>query len=286
MNVTYFGQYILEKGYINRDQLLEGIKYQKAVNLKIGVLAIDKNYMTSKQVETVLSMQKTYNKPFGELAISEGLLTKEKLEELLSSQHSDKIYLGEALLEKGFISLSQLEAYLNEYKNEQNIADKEINSAFNNINPKYSLIIKNTVQIFQNILLRLIDENGKIAGCFKNSEKLKPKDFMVSQKIFGEKNCIVGMAVTSKTLCYVASKILKREIQNVDAYAEDGLKEFTNIIVGHLCASLSNEGIVTETSPPFCVKYSDFRPDLVNPDQIIVPMLMAEDEFDIYFILN
>lgn len=286
MNVKYFGQYLLEKGYITRDQLLEGIKYQKAINLKIGVLAIDKSYMTSKQVEEVVSEQKVQNKKFGDLAIEKKYLTQAQLEDILSIQKSDRIFLGEALLEKGFINLEQLEKYLREYKKDQQKADSEVNTALNSINPRFAGLIKGSVEIFQNILIRLMDENGKISGCFEKTAKTEPADYMVSQKIFGEKNCIFALSLKSSTLCYISSKILKREIVKPDAYAEDGVKEFLNIVVGHICAALSNEGIRTETAPPLCVPYKSFKSDLTNATEIIVSLLMTDDDFDIHFIMS
>lgn len=287
MNVKYFGQYLLEKGYINKDQLLEGIKYQKAINLKIGVLAIDKGFMTALQVNEIVDLQKVANKQFGVLAIQKKYITNEQIEELLSIQKSDRIYLGEALLEKGFVSLEQLEKYLREYKKDQQKADSEINSALSSLNPKYSSLVKTTVQIFQDLLVRMVDETGKVSNCSEKTTGTPANHYFVFQKIFGDTNCIIGIGLRDSTLCYISSQIFKKEIPVPDAYSEDGVKEFVNIGVGHLCAALSNEGIITETAPPICLRYPDFKPDLIYSTELIVTILMTnEDEFNLHFILN
>ena len=286
MNVKYFGQYLLEKGYISKDQLLEGIKYQKAINLKIGVLAIDKGFMTANQVNEIVDLQKRANKQFGLLAIEKKYITHEQIEELLSIQKSDRIYLGEALLEKGFVSLEQLEKYLREYKKDQQKADSEINSALSSLNPKYSNLVKTTVQIFQDLLVRMEDETGKISNCFEKTAVTPVNDYMVSQKIFGDTNCIIAIGLKSSCLCYISSQIFKKEITTPDAYAEDGVKELVNIGVGHLCAALSNEGIITETAPPLCVHYGEFKPDLIHSTELIVTVLMTNGEFNLHFILS
>ena len=192
MNVKYFGQYLLEKGYINKDQLLEGIKYQKAINLKIGVLAIDKGFMNSAQVNEIVALQKSANKQFGVLAVEKKYITSEQIEELLSIQKSDRIYLGEALLEKGFLSLEQLEKYLREYKKDQQKADSEINSALSGLNPKYSNLVKTTVQIFQDLLIRMVDETGKFSNCIEKTALTPSPEYLVFQKVFGDTNCIIG----------------------------------------------------------------------------------------------
>lgn len=286
MNVKYFGQYLLEKGYLTKDQLLEGIKYQKAINLKIGVLAIDKGFMTAAQVNEVVALQKGANKQFGALAIEKKYITADQIEELLSIQKSDRIYLGEALLEKGFLTLEQLEKYLREYKKDQQKADSEISSALSSLNPKYSNLVKTTVQIFQDLLVRMVDETGKISNCIEKTPLSPAPDYIVYQKIFGDTNCIVGIGLQNKTLCYISSQIFKKEIPALDAYAEDGVKELVNIGVGHLCAALSNEGLVTETAPPICTHYSEFKPDLIYSTELIVTILMTNEEFNLHFILN
>lgn len=286
MNVKYFGQYLLEKGHLSKDQLLEGIKYQKAINLKIGVLAIDKGFMTAAQVNEIVDLQKIANKQFGVLAVEKKYITTEQIEELISIQKSDRIYLGEALLEKGFVSLEQLETYLREYKKDQQKADSEINGALSSLNPKYSNLVKTTVQIFQDLLVRMVDETGKVSNCFEKTAHTPSNDYMVSQKIFGDANCIIGIGLRNSALCYISSQIFKKAIPEPDPYAEDGVKEFVNIGVGHLCAALSNEGIITETAPPLCVAYTEFKADLIYSTELIVTILMTNDEFNLHFILN
>lgn len=286
MNVKYFGQYLLENGYINREQLLEGIKYQKVINVKIGVLAIDKEYLTSTQVQKILETQRSENKAFGEIAMENGFLTQQQMDELISLQKADRIFLGESLVEKAFMTLEQLEKYLIEYKKVQAEADSEIHEALNSIHSRFATIVKDGIQITQNLLVRLLDEYGKISACVEKSDDGNQADYMVYQKVFGEKNFIYGLALKSDTLLYMTSKIFKREVQTIDEYAKDGLKEFVNMVVGHICAALSNEGIKTETSPPQCVLFKDFSSDLPEATDIIISLLMTEDEFDVHFLIG
>jgi CheY-specific phosphatase CheX len=288
MNVKYFGQFLLENGYINRDQLLEGIRHQKSINLKVGVLAIDRNLMTSSQVDQVVSKQKSENKPFGEIAVELGFLNREQLESLLSVQKIDRIFLGEALVEQGAMTLEQLEQYLAQYKKQQEEADAVLARSFNSINPRFSNVLRDSVQIVQNMLVRLMDQCGKVAGCREREDAAETadSDYLVFQKVFGEKNFIIGFALKKSVLVSMASRVLRREVEEADEYAKDGVKEFLNIVVGHLSAALSNEGIKTETTPPQCMLFESFIPDLTNATQIIVSMLMGEENFELHFFMN
>jgi CheY-specific phosphatase CheX len=286
MNIKYFGQFLLEKGYITREQLLDALQYQKTVNVKLGSLAIDKQYLTGAQVEEILKAQRLENKKFGEIAVSKKLLTQEQLNELLNAQKADRILLGQSLVEKEALTWEQLETYLNIYKSEQEKADKEVITALNGIPDRYSEIVKKGITIIQNMLVRMVDENGKVSGCAERIPEVSCADYMVYQKITGGFNGIMGFALRSTTLTLFSSRLLKREIIAVDEYAKDGVKELLNIIVGHLCSALSNEGIVTESFPPECVPYNEFISPYDNAEEISVSILMTEDEFEVYYFIQ
>ncbi|MBN2143214.1 MAG: chemotaxis protein CheX [Candidatus Aureabacteria bacterium] len=285
MNIKYFGQFLLEKGHITRDQLLEALKYQKSVNVKLGTLAIDKQYMTGAQVEDVLKTQRIENRPFGEISVAKKYLTRDQLNEILAVQKADRILLGQSLVEKGALSWEQLETYLKSYKDEQEKADKEVMSALSGIPERYKGVVNSVISITQSMLIRMIDENGKVSGCAERIPEVSCADYMVYQKITGDFNGIIGFALRSTTLTLFASRMLKREILSVDEYSKDGVKEFLNIIVGHLCSALSNEGKVTESTPPECVLYDEFISLYDNAEEISVSILMTEDEFEVYFFI-
>lgn len=287
MNVKYFGQFLLEKGYITRTELLECIKFQKSINVKLGFLAIDKKYMSAEQVKKILDLQKKFNKQFGELAIESNMLSKEQLDELLAIQKADRIYLGEALVEKNYITIFQLERYLDEYNADQKKLSVEIEHSFEHLDKEIYFFVNDSLQIIKNMFLRLIDENVKVCGCYKTSDKLPyVSDYFVYQKIFGGINSIVGLAFNLKVLKFISSKMFSMEISELNEYAEDGVKEFINVIVGHVCTALSNRGIITETSPPLFVRHEDFSNDLSDAKEVCIPLLIGEDLFYAYFFIK
>ena len=286
MNVKYFGQFLMEKGYITPQQLLDAVQQQRVVNKKMGVLALDKGYMTSQQVEAVLEHQKSENKPFGELSVAKKFLTSEQVNELLAVQKADRILLGEALVDRGYLTLDQLEKALDKYKQEQKEAQNTITSALGGIHPKYSDVVQQSTNIIQNMLLRLVDERGKVFGCFEKTPKNSRYDYMVYQEVSGEKNCTVGLALNAQTILLIASRMLKREVTAVDELSLDVIKEFINVVLGHISTYLSNQGFQTESTPPNCVKFSEFKPPYKNPTEIVVSILMTEDHFEIHYLFK
>jgi CheY-specific phosphatase CheX len=283
MNVKYFGQFLMEKRFITPQQLLDGVRHQRMVNKKMGVLAMDKGYMTSQQLEFILKCQKFEDKTFGELAVAKKFLTHEQVNELLSLQKADRILLGEALVDCGHLTLNQLEKALERYKFEQKEAQYFIASSLGGIHPKYSDIVQQSTNIIQNMLLRLVEERGKVFGCLEKTPRSSQYDYMIYQEFYGEKKCILGMALNAPMILLISSRILRREVTTLDELALDVVKEFINTVLGHICTHLSNQGFQTECMPPRCIKFSEFTP-MKSQTEIVVPILMTGDHFEIHYL--
>ena len=70
MSTRFFGQYLLEKGRITSQQLLDALECQKGVTAPIGVIALERGLLTTEQIKQVLQQQKKTNQRFGEIAVS------------------------------------------------------------------------------------------------------------------------------------------------------------------------------------------------------------------------
>jgi hypothetical protein len=136
MSAKFFGQYLLEKGRISSQQLVDGLEYQKSISSPMGALALEHGLLTADQVKMILGRQLKNEKRFGELAVSLGLLAHAQVDELLQAQSSHKLLLGEALMVKGYISVETLERELREYKREEDKLSTQLNATFNTIGNK------------------------------------------------------------------------------------------------------------------------------------------------------
>ncbi|HOA79999.1 MAG TPA: chemotaxis protein CheX, partial [Defluviitaleaceae bacterium] len=65
MFTQYFGNYLLNKGYLTAEQLHDALEEIKDARLKLGVLSVNAGYMTAEQTEEVNEAQKKYDKRFG-----------------------------------------------------------------------------------------------------------------------------------------------------------------------------------------------------------------------------
>ena len=58
MNAKFFGQYLLEKGKITAQQLVDAVESQKSVHTPLGALAIEKEILAAGQVQKIHDEQR------------------------------------------------------------------------------------------------------------------------------------------------------------------------------------------------------------------------------------
>ncbi len=77
-----FGDYLIEKGKIDREDLDVALKLRTEKGIRLGVLAVDDGLLTEQQLGDILDHQiKIANAGlFGEIAINMKLLSREQVE--------------------------------------------------------------------------------------------------------------------------------------------------------------------------------------------------------------
>ena len=275
MSAKFFGQYLLEKGRISSQQLVDGLEYQKSISSPMGALALDHGLLTADQVKMILGRQWKTEKRFGELAVSLGLLAQAQVDELLQAQSSHKLLLGEALMVKGYISVETLERELREYKREEDKLSTQLNATFNTIGNKQ------IVKTFTDLMVMMFNNFGqqdiKVEQCETGKEKVRLFRWVISQKIAGENvefNCL--LSVPPKLMLQMASTMLAENIITTDELALDATKEFVNIANGNACAKLSEDGVDLTMLPPE-VYETTTKPYLLQNREIICVHLASPD---------
>lgn len=100
-----FGEILLEKKFVSREQLDEAIVLQENSKKFIGELLVDQKIITVEQRDFVLQNQqyKDCKKKFGELLLEDNLIKPEQLDELLNIQKFAQNFIGEILVAMGAI---------------------------------------------------------------------------------------------------------------------------------------------------------------------------------------
>ena len=66
MSIKFLGQFLLERGKIIREELLEALNLTKSTNLSIGQIALESEDLTREQIDSICICQKSTDKLFVE----------------------------------------------------------------------------------------------------------------------------------------------------------------------------------------------------------------------------
>jgi len=105
MGAMFFGQYLLSKGIISREALIDAIELQRRSNLSLPELADKKGYMSEGQQAAILARYRTSDADLETLCLETGLVDREQLDELIAIQRSDWVRIGGALVESGHLTV-------------------------------------------------------------------------------------------------------------------------------------------------------------------------------------
>lgn len=285
MAVNYFGQFLVQKNYITRENLSDAVKLQKETNQLLGQLATAKKYITLQQLIHILNLQLYIERPFGEIAVSKGFLTREQLEELLTTQKKTHLYLGEALVKLNALSSSQLEKYLAEYNAEQKEAQLCLKEEFQQFPPNYEKFFDTAVRGFQKLFSQIFCENVKVYRFYKGFPDTP--GIRVFGEIGGNYDCTVGMAFNDDTAANLTTYL--RETSKVNQFEdnETALKEFFKLVFIRLNPMLYENGIRLELGDIHCIMKHNITEDSVLPNlSYTFSFITPRDVLDIYWLLK
>ncbi|MDR5659762.1 chemotaxis protein CheX [Serpentinicella sp. ANB-PHB4] len=295
----YFGNYLLNNGFISAEALNKVLNQNRSTRVKLGVLAINKDLMTSEQVRQVHAQQKKMDKKFGEIAIDLGYLSEQDVESLLSEQKVGAVQLTQALLDDDIFTLEELENILNQYKaymmseyssenfsntNNKNESTTELINSY--IKSQYDLfgivpldVVNDYTNLFYRNLIRFIDNQA-----FLNSAPNKnlPKDLiLVKQEIKEDFNFDTYIGADPETYVKLAAVYAKMAIEKRDALADASVSEYLNLNNGLFTVNISEENYSVNLNPPTILDGEDAQ--TVTKD-IVVPFMTIIG--NIYLILQ
>lgn len=270
MYTQFFGNFLLNKGIINTEQLMEALEIQSSTHQKLGTLAIHAGYMTANEVEDVYIMQTHYDKLFGELAIKLGYLTQAQVDKLLELQLPDYMKLGQVLVEKEWISNVDLENLVAEYRSayeiydlnlvieQKELVDKLLSSFCSKENIEQPERIIPYLTLFFNNLIRFIGEDFTPLEIIPIPEV--PTNFCVSQEITG--TVLSALDMEPQTAIAFACKYVDEDFTEFDEYVLASVEDFLNLHNGLYAVNMSNEhSIELKLEPPVVQEHTTLSTD-------------------------
>lgn len=119
MHSYLFGQFLLERGLINADQLTEGLEYQQNSNKVLGELAVENGMLKQDEVLQICELQLCQDKNFGQAAVEMGYLSGKELDRLVALQKEKHLYLGDTLVMLGVMTKEDFKRELEFFESEK-----------------------------------------------------------------------------------------------------------------------------------------------------------------------
>lgn len=248
----FFGNFLLSKGVVTTEQLLQAIKEQHSRHLKVGTLAIHSGYMTANEVDNIVIRQTHEDKRFGEIAVEEGYLTEEQLMTLLQAQTPDYLLIGQILVDDGVLTNAQLEELITAYQKENQLSELEGKHKDNLDYLVRNLMLFSTLEIPEYLIKYLtLLFNNLIRFVGEDFTPLNPTfypeyvtDHCSSQTIDGDFQIVSYIDVNEEAAIAFASRYVGEEFTEFDEYVQASSEDFLNLHNGLFNVNVSNEDSV------------------------------------------
>ncbi len=250
MKVRLFGQYLVERQLISREQLASAVARQRQENLRIGELAVELGLLSHDQALHINQLQIRTNKRFGDLASEQGLLSSDQLADLLERQQHEHRYIGEMFVAEGLITKEQL---IQELSNHRALYQQVLEQLEQHIGvDPLGYLLDLAITLSKNMLLRTVKSNSNVSGVIGGftDVSLAP-DNCVQIYVSGDLSFTLALATDDQTMVDIASRFIDMDRDDCDLeLAKDAFGELLNILLGQMLTELVVEGITYNHSTP------------------------------------
>lgn len=248
MAAKFFGQFLLEKGVIDAQQLLRALEIQRVSNPALGELACERGMLTADQAMAINERQRREDKRFGDLAQAMGLLTGDEVNILLDAQKSRRKMFGEILVEEGFLTRDQLDAELRSHAGERDDAMRSLDTMV--ASHKIGRRVGNSIATCNKLFPRLLRTQCQFSSV-ADPKNPPATDAMALVRVAAERPLAIGVACDKATMHAIAQAFLSIPPEACDEeLALDALGELVNVLMGYVVKDSLPEDATYRASPP------------------------------------
>lgn len=275
MAVKFFGQYLVEKGIINRETLLKAVELQESVNLRFGEMALSMGLITEADVDRVHKAQWAEDLPFGEMAVKLGMLTRDQMDQVLTKQRNSHLYIGEALFKVGGLDQDELKRYLEEFKADQ--APYQTSSVTIPAGVPHPILWEIAADLTYKMLTRIAGLSFRPDSC-RLANQVPANHLVAMIRLDGNVKARYILSVSQAAVLKITEGILNHEKPEgeLEEILADAAKEFVNVVCGNFAAKAAQIGKCIEIHPPeICQGGAPLRPGEIA---LLFPIHVANGE--------
>jgi hypothetical protein len=255
MSIKFFGQYLIEQGVVDSDQIRAALKLMDDENRSLGELAEAGGILTTEEAEKVNAQQRYCDIPFGELAVEMGLLSEEQVEYLVGFQEQTRLKIGQALVRLDCVSNEHLLQLLVQFENQQalfRIGNVALPDGLEN-----NALAATVLDLFPKLLVRIARIGVRI-GKEQPAAEIPDYPVRIAVSVTGDVGlmiCLLGdeefsLQLAGATAGFDESR--REAARQHPVLLADGVGEFLNVLAGNAMGLLERKKITTELEPPHC----------------------------------
>ena len=249
MSSMFFGQYLLEKGAIDRAALLDAIERQRRVNRSLTEVAVSEGLLTQDKADQINTLFRTSNQSIEVICAAEGGLTIGQMERLRKIQRAGWLRIGTALVEGGHLKRDQVEALLETYRAREAAERRTLEEDFDHLEDP--VIARACTELTLSHLQRVIDTPVRLRSIEKSDGSLHESWRRFAQDIVGDHAFCIAIDLPMELVGIMASNLLGIDVPAASDAALDAGCEFVNLIGGNACTRLEVAGFRLRPEPPF-----------------------------------
>ncbi len=281
MATMFFGQYLLEKGAIDREALLDALRRQREVNRTILELAVEEGALDGGRAEQVRLMYRTSSSSVEEMLVSSGFLTHQEVERLRAAQRAQWLPIGAALVQGGFLGEDELERQLAEYRRREEDVKRHLSEEI------ASLPDGRVVSAFFDLTAfhygRLAGEPAKLASVERHDGLPRADARRFVQHFVGDRDLWFVIDLDPPVLELLARRLLPEPVAVSPEAVADAACEFVNVVGGNACTYLEPAECRLRPEPPFTSGID--RPFTPARQSVRGVVASTDSEFDVHLFI-
>lgn len=251
MTVTFFGQYLLERGVLSAQQYLTCVEYDNhATPRRLRDIAIALGLLERGWALDTYPSQAS-DQEFAEAVLASGELSQAQVSRLYGVQRTASVALGQTAVDLGFLSaarLQELEAGFARDSEPYATEAIEVPEAF--AQPAFA---RTCVDLTSKFLLRI----GKIFGprsALVSADPSPPAADLITAEIDITGSFRGWYAISTPESIAAQLAAAYTDVDSGETVPrellDDCLREFCNTVCGHVCAKLNQGGFHVTLGPP------------------------------------
>jgi hypothetical protein len=244
----FFGQYLLAKGVIDRDALLDALDRQRRSNRSLPDLAVQEGLIERSRASAIMAQYRMSDDPIEEILAASGGLDDDQIRRLQSKQRSSWLRIGAALVEGGHLSDEAIAANLEDFRSLESAADQEIREAMRHL-PNADAVGA-CVELTMFHFGRVSGRPTKLGSITREPDALEDGRQRFSQRIVGDGDYTIALDLPPVLIAAVARGMLGFDVDPGTETEADAVCEVINLIGGNACTRIEQFGQVLRPEPP------------------------------------